>query len=683
MKKKVILACTRRRVSEYIREQLEKMLGEYADFGMLLVNQEMPGQIRCDLVVAISEETAKQVAPLLMGGTELIVLRLTIQRSMYDRLKAIGGEEKALVVNNTQELALETVALLYALDVKNIELIPFYPGCTEDYSHIRSAITPNEFAVIPDYIERVLDIGERCLDPLTLIEICSRLDCLNQDSIDMIFAYGQNVISVNRGITELTRNGRSLSFGQKRFLENFDDAVFITDAEGKLMMFNQAARGLLGNASSYMLDREISELLPELSAGPSKDGRELHNFPVTINGKRYLLTKNPAEEKEHAGTVYVLKSLDAVRSLYTRYAGERTKRGEIKYGFDDILGSSQAMRAVKEKARLFAGTEFPILIQGESGTGKELFAQAIHQASPRKDGPFLAFNCAALTDSLLESELFGYSDGAFTGARKNGRAGIFEMASGGTLFMDEIGDVSLNVQAKILRVLQEQEVVRVGGTEVIPVNLRIISATNQDLGRLVKEKKFRLDLYYRLNTLILQTVPLRERARDIYDMLPEFFKKNKIKKNIGREAMDFMLRYSWPGNVRELQNCVSYLSIVQKDTINLEDFPEYMQEEARLLLRGERKDAKEAGQEPELLILKELENCRESGEKIGRKRLAEALGRFGVPVSEAEIRVYLEKLRENGWIEVSRGRGGTRITEAGKRRLEEADRAENRETIKW
>ena len=155
MKKKVIIACTRRRVSEYIKEQLEELLGEYADIGMMLINQESACRIRCDLVIAISEEMAKQVAPMLMNDTEIIVLHLTIQRSMYDRLKAAAGEKKAIVINNTQELALETVALLYALDMKNIELFPYYPGCTENYSDIKLAITPNEFPIIPRHLSLI------------------------------------------------------------------------------------------------------------------------------------------------------------------------------------------------------------------------------------------------------------------------------------------------------------------------------------------------------------------------------------------------------------------------------------------------------------------------------------------------------------------------------------------------
>lgn len=684
-KKKVIIACTRRRVSEDIRTQLEEMLGGYAEVGMLLISQEVSCRIRCDLVIAISEEIANQVAPFLIGDTEIIVLHLTIQRSMYDRLRETEGEDRAIVVNNTRELALETVALLYALDVKNIELFPYYPGCEEEYPDIRLAITPNEFAPIPSYIEKVVDIGERCMDPLTLIEVFSRLDCLNADSMEKIFVYGRNVISVNRGITELTRNGHDFGFGERQLFECFDDAVLLLDEGGNVSMLNSSAQELFGKPYAYLLHKNIVELMPEL---PSPEG-EIHNKPVSFAGRRCLATWRFFSGRTEGSSVLLLKSIDGLRNLYARY-GRENKNEALKYSFDDIIGTSGAMRAAKEKARRFASTDFPVLIQGESGTGKELFAQAIHQASGRKNGPFIAFNCAALTDSLLESELFGYNEGAFTGANKKGRAGFFEMASGGTLFMDEIGDVSLNMQAKILRVLQEQEVVRVGGSQAVPVDVRIISATNQNLQQFVREKKFRLDLFYRLNTLILQAVPLRERPKDILDMLPVFFKKNHIKKNIDREAMDFMLRYPWPGNVRELQNCVSYLSIVEQDTIGIEDFPEYMRQEQEeehgacpygtdAMRQGEPawsppgvrcgdlicNPAAELERTVEQLILAELYRCKKEGEKTGRKRLAEVLKSQGEMISEAEIRVYLNQLRLQGLIEIQKGRGGTKLTAKG------------------
>lgn len=669
-KKKVIIACTRRRVSESIQKQLENMLGDYADVRLLLINEEQVGKIYCDLVIAISEEVAGYIAPYLMGNTEIIVMHLTIRRDMYQRLDEIAGEKQAIVVNNTQELALETVAVLYALHVKNIELYPYFPGCKENYSHIKLAITPNEVQKVPSYIQRIIDIGERCLDPLTVIDIFSRLDCLTEDAIEMIFDYGQRVISVNRGITELTGNGHDFGFSRKQFADGFDDPVLLTDSDGKIALFNSAAQSLFSESYEHLNGWSIEEL----GVCPEKNGDILKNIketPIEIKGKIYLMTCHSIGGAVSCGTMVHLKSMEKIWKLYARYGYERAKHGKLKYTFEDIIGSSSAMRELRKKGKRFAETDFPILIQGESGTGKELFAQAIHQASRRRNGPFIAFNCAALTDSLLESELFGYSRGAFTGALREGRAGLFEQASGGTLFMDEIGDISLALQAKILRVLQEQEIVRVGGSEVIPVDIRIISATNRNLQEAVREKKFRLDLYYRLNTLILKTVPLKERPADIADMLAYFFEKMSIKKTIEKDAMDCLTHYSWPGNVRELQNCVSYLSILDNDIIQRKDLPEWLMEENEMMLDEDNDAVVKSSLTIRKEILYELKKCMQNGKKIGRKSLKDTLNKGGTILSEAEIREYLEEFNQQGLVISEKGRGGTRITEKGLERLKE------------
>ena len=451
-RKKVIIACTRRRVSETIRIQLTELIGEYADVSLLVVSENSISGINCDLVVAISDEVAKWIAPFLMEGTEIIVLNLTIPRDTYDRLKGTEGESRAIVVNHTREFAMETVALLYALDVKNIELIPYYPGCAEDYSDITLAITPNELAIVPPYIKRIIDIGERRPDPLTLIEIFSRLDCLQSETIERIFAYGKNVISVNRGIAELTRNGHGSGLNLRQFLEGIPEAAFFLDEKKEIVLLNSMAQEFSGRSYTYTLQRNIYNLIPELEM-VSRTKQDIEDVLLLRGGKKYLVTWRYFSKGALESSLLTIKNFERIRVLYAKYGGEKSGRSELKYSFSDIIGSSKAMEALKNKAARFANTDFPVLIQGESGTGKELLAQAVHQASQRKNGPFIAFNCAALADSLLESELFGYQEGAFTGASKKGRAGIFEMASGGTLFMDEIGDISLNLQATILRVL--------------------------------------------------------------------------------------------------------------------------------------------------------------------------------------------------------------------------------------
>ena len=240
-----------------------------------------------------------------------------------------------------------------------------------------------------------------------------------------------------------------------------------------------------------------------------------------------------------------------------------------QYTFDSILGESKAIKNRKQQAMNFAGSNFNLHIYGESGTGKELFAQAVHNASEYKDGPFVALNCASFPENLIESELFGYVGGAFTGASKNGQMSKFELADGGTLFLDEIGELQLPFQAKLLRVLETNTVTRIGSATSIPFNVRIISATNRELEKMVEEGTFRRDLYYRLQVLNLEIPPLRDRGRDVILIANQFLEniaelsgEKKLVLSLGAE--EAMLSYSWPGNIRELKNAMNRLTVLSK-----------------------------------------------------------------------------------------------------------------------
>ena len=250
-----------------------------------------------------------------------------------------------------------------------------------------------------------------------------------------------------------------------------------------------------------------------------------------------------------------------------------------KFSFDDIIGNSKAISYIKEKAIRVAEGDSTVLITGESGTGKELFAQAIHMASLRRNGPFIRVNCASIPENLLESELFGYEPGSFTGARKGGKPGKFELAHNGTIFLDEVGDMSMWMQAKLLRVFQEGEIARVGGTVSYEVDVRIISATNKDLWKMVEKGRFREDFYYRLDVVNLQIPPLRERTEDISLLIDEFIpiinkRANCRISSVSKEVLDCFLSYRWPGNVRELINVLEGAMILNNgDSINLQAFP--------------------------------------------------------------------------------------------------------------
>jgi transcriptional regulator with PAS, ATPase and Fis domain len=271
----------------------------------------------------------------------------------------------------------------------------------------------------------------------------------------------------------------------------------------------------------------------------------------------------------------MLKEIQKVRQFVNRLSGN-----QAKITFDDIIGQHPYFIQKVNEAKLAAATDSNVLILGESGTGKEMFAQAIHNESKRKNKPFIAINCAGIPRDLLGSELFGYVDGAFTGAKKGGSAGKFELADGGTLFLDEIGEMSLEMQVLLLRVIQEKEVMRIGGHKVIPVDVRIIAATNKNLRDEVKKGSFREDLFFRLNVMPITLPPLRERKEDIPLLVRHFIDKlskklNKPFPEIRTDFLQALIQYDWPGNIRELQNILERtLNRSTKPVLSAEDLPE-------------------------------------------------------------------------------------------------------------
>lgn len=358
-------------------------------------------------------------------------------------------------------------------------------------------------------------------------------------------------------------------------LESMPEGLIAVDFSGKIFACNETGEKLLGRKRSSLIGINISSLF--LSGEFSPQGLAEHGEKEIVyddgNEKtRLMFTVTPMLD---IGTLLLFRNYDDVASA-ARDLAHRQKT----ITFEDIAGVSPQIKEARQRALQVAESNSTVLIRGESGTGKELFARAIHAASRRRDEAFVAINCAAIPDTLLESELFGYEKGAFTGADKNGRPGKFEQADGGTLFLDEIGDMPLHMQVKLLRVLQNRTVERIGGLSSKRIDVRIISATNKDLEEMMKRQEFREDLYFRLNVIPLYIPPLRERREDVIEMLTRSLAKfnalmNKNIHGFSGEAMDVLKAYTWPGNVRELENIVEYAVTMETgDEIQLANIPD-------------------------------------------------------------------------------------------------------------
>lgn len=349
---------------------------------------------------------------------------------------------------------------------------------------------------------------------------------------------------------------------------------------------------------------------------------------------------------------------------------------------DNMIGESPPIKKLKQIIGRVSQYDFPVLIHGESGTGKELVAKAIHQCSPRMDRPFQALNCAALSDSLMESELFGYVGGAFTGAHRSGSPSLFEMADSGSLFLDEVADLSANAQAALLRVLEECEVVRVGGRHSIPVNVRVIAASNRPLEKLVEGGEFRQDLYHRLCVIPVNVPPLRERLQDIPLLIQSFLTRLEDRRYPDSKVMEYLYRYHWPGNVRELEHCVDYMVAVTDGDFTVDSLPPSIR--AHVDIGNQRPFAAKSDStdvsipavrdvnlinglhEEHLFMLNAIDRTNRKGTGIGRRALALQARQQGFCLTEGAIRSRLHTLRVKGLVQWGAGRAGVRLTPKGR-----------------
>lgn len=370
----------------------------------------------------------------------------------------------------------------------------------------------------------------------------------------------------------------------KTIVDFVHDGIIAVNREGIVTICNRVSEKVLKKPRENVIGRKVDEVIPNtrlfevMNTGVPQIG-ELQ----TIEDVTVVTNRVPIKVGSHVlGAVATFQDVTTLQHMERKVRQKLADRGLVaSYTFDSILYKSPKMALVVRQAQKYAALDSNILILGETGTGKELFAQSIHNASARKKGPFVAVNCAALPQELLESELFGYAEGAFTGARRGGKLGLFELAHGGTVFLDEIAEMPLGLQSKLLRVLQERKVMRLGDDRVIPVDVRIICATNDELYDMVKQGKFREDLFYRISVLPLRIPPLRERKEDLDVLVPFFIRKHS--RNTGKtivgitdEAMGLMKRLEYPGNVRELEGIIERAcALCEGNTIELQDIQLY------------------------------------------------------------------------------------------------------------
>ena len=617
-------------------------------------------QLRADVLVVNRTVSLLTLRPHVSSLRNVVFMTRSIRKKYLSDILAIPAGTDVLLVNDTPDNAREMIETLYELGISHLNLIPFEPDreAQGDYRSIQYAITPNEPQLVPARIPHVLNTEYRVVGFDTIINAAAVLNLTSDRIASSLIRYISGIVEPLHGYRTTYFN----SFLKERLLNEYvydaASAILAADPAGRIIYHNRRAAelfGLDGAASRTAQSCLPPELWALLTSKP-----ELRRCPVSLDAGDFLVRKSTIiVGEETLGCFVSLQDEITLRGDEAAFRRLREKGLYAKHTFSDILHRSASMDKCIALAKKAAETEYTLLIEGESGTGKELFAQAIHNASPRRDQPFIAVNCAAISESLLESELFGYEEGAFTGARKKGRLGYFELADRGTIFLDEIGDISPRLQLSLLRVLQEKQVMRVGSDRIVSIDVRVVAATNRDLWHEVELGRFRRDLFFRLHAISILLPPLRDRREDIPALFQDFMGKEFYR--VTPEQLAALRRYDWPGNIRELENCALYYKAMG-------ELPQWLSAPET----GDRPSAEPDGAILRLAVLRAAAAGESAGSGAGRERLLHALRDEGLRLSDAALRKLLRALSDEGLLTVGSGRQGTRLTDAGRRALHRA-----------
>lgn len=600
--------------------------------------------------------------------TKVIMSRRSIGKQGLKNLLEIPMGSRGILFIGHKDVSRDTVQLIKQLGITHFELQPEQSAQSDFDADL--IITAGKANQLKDVNLPVVDIGILRLDITTIVEVLSALYLLDSKASLVSARYEREVIELCQEVSHALGQATIFSKELEVAINTNRDGMVMMDEAGRIVVSNQAAEEL------FKLPRErmVGRLFTRENGFPWnwEDLHTVDNSILMLHDYKLVVNASPVETPlGKIGTMLTFRDVTEIQRLEEMVRRDLAAKGHVaRFTFQDIIGESTELKSVVKVAQRIAKTEATILIYGESGVGKELFAQAIHSASLRRNGPFVAVNFSALSESLMESELFGYDEGAFTGAKKGGKPGLFEMAHGGTIFLDEIGDASPALQTRLLRVLQEKQVMRVGATKIIPVDVRVIAATNKDLPGLIKKGTFRQDLYYRLNVLPLNIPPLRERRGDVLFLMQHFFVKRGHQLNVIPSALQLLDRYDWPGNTRELQNVVEYLYCTSSadEIIGEQNLPRHFLSLSKTNTLGSKNSgdlfkqlSENAPMEDYTLLLKTIKDSIAQGKSAGRRSLFRSIP----GMTEARLRVRLKELQDVGLVVLMSGRRGTRITERG------------------
>ncbi len=638
--------------AKFISDNLNEVLENTVTIQIMYLDEIKTSHLlEADIILVPVYNMLYEIKDYFHGEWDNILLATrTLSKDAWNHIKEIPAKENVLVVNKTKETTLDMLRLLYQLGIMHLNFVPYQDGYSyQDFRYV--VTTAYDINLSLPASTKVIDVGYRKLDTQVFLNIFSKLKIESDRITRNLIQYMQKLPQKDTDVERRYLSSKLLNKTLIKVIDKSESGIIVVDNDKRIVCHNQMANHILhttfdfGDLFELPSTPDITEMLFQ---------KNFLQELIQIAGEYIMVKRSQLMSMEEViGYYFDFHTAKSINEMGSKLSSKLHKSGlYARYTFHDIIYKSENMERCLTVAKSISNTKYPVIIYGETGSGKELLAQSIHNFSDRREEPFVAVNCAALPEQLLESELFGYEGGAFTGSKREGKLGLFEAANNGTIFLDEIGDMPLSLQSKLLRVLQEQQIMRVGSNEIIDINVRILSATNKDLMKEIAKNKFRDDLYYRLAVFTVTLPALRDRKEDILPLFYLFFnlKQNKLTDSEKQQ----LISYNWPGNVRELQNAATYYRMIG----NLQ-----------CISHPAQKSIITQTAQAETEMLKILSAYSDIG--LGRGNIIKMLHQKGVEISEKRFESIVQKLLKDGLITRSRGRGGIKLTDIGKSQVTE------------
>lgn len=672
-KRRVALLTIDREIAGYFTDELNSIFNNLLDIRSYSLDMgQVPNIHDADLILYTDPSILINMMSKIKSKCPTLMMKRTISNPALDKIKKIEPNKTCLVVNINSFMANETLTTIYELGGYNISLYPFYEGMENIPDDVDYIISHDNYSFLPKIDAEVIIIGNRVFHISTILDIITLLDIDSTTSEKILTEYSFRVPISWQGIDYAIENRKILTSQWKILLNELSMAVIILDESDNVSLVNSEVSRIIGLDKFQLEGKNLKNLVnnySELDVFLSRDN--IDNMYFRFNDRKLILKiKKVVFNNVYYGKIILINTYDDMVKMQQVIHEKIIGKGHYsKYTFDSIIGKDESILEIKEICKKISDSDSTVLLMGDSGVGKEIFAGSIHNYSHRKDHPFIAINCATLPQNLLESELFGYEEGSFTGAKKGGKIGLLESANKGTLFLDEIGEIPLALQARLLRALQEKEIIRIGSDSVIKVDTRIIAATNKDLLQMVNEGKFRKDLFYRLNVFQIEIPRLRERVEDIPLLIEYFMENHNVTRGISNDFKIFCHNYSWPGNVRELFNVLEYMVNISSGDLCIDNLPRHLKKEKHI----NKKFNESSFELSYILLLKTVYKRQKSQLNTGRRSLCSSFGKNYYKISELRIRDMIEALSSKGYLTVNQGVRGCEITKEGESLLIDND----------